>query len=267
MQESGAAPAPFLVFPTESAVLDGSSVTFRWDPVATATGYRLEVSDQQDFSSLTVEEEVGTATWHTVEGAFALNRTLYYWRVVAHRADGEHLGDIVESFISTTAADAAEGHLRPSRAEKLGPLAEMITGGSEDLLYLHSREVGSDSGPIDLQAADTESFYSGEEVVGVEHEGLEFGQIWKVIYVVIGVVLAVIVALFFWTRIEIDSARVERAAESVPAQLRNLEAEATLELTSYGVVDAENGLYRIPIDRAMELLVDESLAEQGVSNP
>jgi hypothetical protein len=44
--------------------------------------------------------------------------------------------------------------------------------------------------------------------------------------------------------------------ESVP--LRELRVRETEELNSYAVIDAAKGVYRIPIERAMELMANEN---------
>ncbi len=45
--------------------------------------------------------------------------------------------------------------------------------------------------------------------------------------------------------------------------LRELRARETSELSSYGVIDQEKGVYRIPIERAMKLLAEEAYAAPG----
>lgn len=46
------------------------------------------------------------------------------------------------------------------------------------------------------------------------------------------------------------------------ASLRDVRAKETELLTSYGIVDTTAGVYRIPIDRAMELMANEAFQEQ-----
>ncbi len=45
------------------------------------------------------------------------------------------------------------------------------------------------------------------------------------------------------------------------SRLREVRAHETELLSSYGVVDSTKGVYRVPIDRAMQLMVDESYAK------
>ncbi len=50
--------------------------------------------------------------------------------------------------------------------------------------------------------------------------------------------------------------------ETTPeAEMRRFLAEEEQELNSYGWVDAGNGIARIPIDRAMELIIEQGLPE------
>ena len=50
--------APALHGPRGAAVIDGSAVTFRWEPVEEATSYRLEVATDPAFEHRVYEEEV-----------------------------------------------------------------------------------------------------------------------------------------------------------------------------------------------------------------
>lgn len=52
-----------------------------------------------------------------------------------------------------------------------------------------------------------------------------------------------------------------RLQTSPPVDLENYRAAETRELTSYGWVDQQRGVIRIPIDRAIELLVERGLPQ------
>lgn len=54
----------------------------------------------------------------------------------------------------------------------------------------------------------------------------------------------------------------ENVLSKVDPRLRELRAEETRILNSYGKVDGEPDYVRIPIDRAMELMVEEAYREQ-----
>jgi hypothetical protein len=49
-----------------------------------------------------------------------------------------------------------------------------------------------------------------------------------------------------------------------PLDLAKFRAEEALVLSTYGVVDRENGIYRIPIEEAMRLIVERGLPVAGV---
>ena len=50
------------------------------------------------------------------------------------------------------------------------------------------------------------------------------------------------------------------------AALRELRARETEELNSYKLLDAERGIYRVPIERAIELLADEAYRSRRQSS-
>lgn len=50
----------------------------------------------------------------------------------------------------------------------------------------------------------------------------------------------------------------ERALKPQSAELQKLRAYEDEILSSYSVIDEEKGIYQVPIDRAMELLVEEA---------
>ena len=93
---------------------------------------------------------------------------------------------------------------------------------------------------------------------GYEKRDVNIGKILA--YAAGGIIILVILIIFL-----IDffiSVREENIYEAVlkpeSAPLRELRARETEELTTYRIVDADKGIYQIPIDRAMELLADES---------
>jgi hypothetical protein len=84
------------------------------------------------------------------------------------------------------------------------------------------------------------------------------------IYGIVGVVIVIIVIIF---GVDYFTAVTERAVEeavlkpqSVP--MRELRAREIEELTTYAVLDSAQGVYRIPIERAMELVADEAYQER-----
>jgi hypothetical protein len=54
--------------------------------------------------------------------------------------------------------------------------------------------------------------------------------------------------------------------QPVSAQLRELRSHEDEVLSTYQVIDATNGIYQIPIDRAMEILANQAYQNQAIQN-
>jgi hypothetical protein len=77
---------------------------------------------------------------------------------------------------------------------------------------------------------------------------------------IIGTIL-VIVTIFLLEALyhnTIVAERERKDAANPPAQIRELDAAQRRMLSDYRVIDAENDIVAIPIERAMELVVEES---------
>ncbi len=85
----GVPSAPSLVSPVDEAVLTSESVTYRWNPVAGATRYHLEVCSGPAWSedSMKFSRDVGGATEY-MDTAYRQDGTVYYWRVRAGNQAG-----------------------------------------------------------------------------------------------------------------------------------------------------------------------------------
>ncbi len=77
---------------------------------------------------------------------------------------------------------------------------------------------------------------------------------------VLSVVLLIIILVFLIDYFLESKEQMIYAAQLQPesADLNSLLVAEEEELTSYKVLDTERGVYRIPVDRAMELLVKEA---------
>lgn len=78
--------APTLVSPANGATGVAINAALRWDVVATATSYIVQVSTLPDFSILIFEKNDETGTW--CEAAGLAGNTLYFWRIGAVNAGG-----------------------------------------------------------------------------------------------------------------------------------------------------------------------------------
>jgi hypothetical protein len=96
-----------------------------------------------------------------------------------------------------------------------------------------------------------------------ENEGYETRDVnvGKVIAYGVGAIIVLVILIVFALDF-FASTREEIIYEAVlkpeSALLRDLRARETEELNSYGVLDAQKGIYRIPIDRAMKLMAEEA---------
>ena len=78
----------------------------------------------------------------------------------------------------------------------------------------------------------------------------------SVVFVALLIVILIFLIDYFVDTKEQMVYETQLKPESV--DLKSLIAAEKEELTSYKILDTERGIYRIPIDRAMELLVKES---------
>lgn len=96
--------------------------------------------------------------------------------------------------------------------------------------------------------------------IGVEPEGISARSIMQMAVGGFIFLSCIIVAVIFWIKVTEHEQEQLVANTSQPALLRQVNADAQRMLTQYGVVDAQQGVYRIPIDRAMDLVVQEAEA-------
>lgn len=97
-----------------------------------------------------------------------------------------------------------------------------------------------------------------EEHVQVEPEGIQAGSI---LVMVLGICVALAVVVVFAVNMsltEFESAGVAASETTGYPQLRETRAAAQALLSQTGPADAEAGIYRIPIESAMQQVVRES---------
>ena len=241
-------PAPALNAPREAAVVDGASVTFRWEPVQDALRYQLQIARDAAFQELVLERVVEGEASTVVEGEFETDGELFYWRVLAGNDEGWSSGDHVESFVSGTAEMAATHVARPD--ERMGPYPELIRSASVEAA---------------AEVTGEEKYFEEEAALGVEHEGVEAGQILGIALAIAAAIVMIVITLFQWTRIVETEARAAATGISGYPELREVEMQAEQMLRRYGVVDPGAGTYQIPIDRAMDLVVREAQQDTDTS--
>lgn len=94
--------------------------------------------------------------------------------------------------------------------------------------------------------------------MAVEPEGVPAGKIFSAGLIIFGTVTVAVITLFQIYSKGVQTASFEAADLYVayPA-IRDAQVEGMRKITQYEVLDEAEGRYRIPIDRAMELLVNE----------
>ena len=124
----------------------------------------------------------------------------------------------------------------------------------------HSKEIDA------LESFTGEARPSDETIAeGINPEGFSALPILKSLYMMFLAVAVVIVATIFWIKKEHQSVLDEVMLESEPRELRQAEANADRKLTQYGQINQDEGVYRVPIDRAIDLIMEEEWKEGNQS--
>jgi hypothetical protein len=245
---------PVLVSPTEEAIVDGRRVTFVWEPIEGAVRYSVQVASDTSFDQIAYEADAGLKTTHTAEGVIPVDENTYFWRIVAEDSGGTFHGeDNIQSFISGTVAEERMNLAAPDQDEEYGPLEPLVRGARA--------EVGAEV-THGIQ-------YVGEEAeLGVEHEGIEAGQILGLtLAIAVSLGLAVL-TLFQYVDLTAQATRDAAAGMSGYPERREADLQATRQLTHYGVIDSNQGVYKIPIERAIDIMANEAMEaeSQGYSS-
>ena len=92
---------------------------------------------------------------------------------------------------------------------------------------------------------------------GVEEEGLDIKAItmWSVLGII--TVIIFVGVLIPFSQFAFNSARENVNVTSSYYEIEQLERDANETLTTYGVVNGEEGIYRIPIDEAINKLATD----------
>ncbi len=240
-------PSPSLLTPVDAVSVDGSEVTFVWSSLEEAEAYRLQVAETARFDSLVVDAEVGSETAVTVGNQLPTDGQTFFWRVVVETKGEWNRTSPVEAFVATTEADAEHGSPETLAEE---PVTELARAARQEAT---------------VETFDFEDQIEKEKERGVAYEGVAASQIMGISASIIVVVLVAVAILFGW--FEQVSQNKERAVgeRQQYRNLRQAEMEATQRLQQYGVVDEEAGIYRIPIDRAMDLIATEEYQQRQQS--
>ncbi len=127
-----------------------------------------------------------------------------------------------------------------------------IFGGSSDD---HSHSTTSTIKDVSIESEDT--FFIEAVNHGVENENLDYNKIffWSGLGIVTVVVF--IVALIFFSQYSFNNAKNNALNSSTYLEITKLKADQTEQLNTYGVVDLEAGVYRIPIEEAINKIATD----------
>ena len=114
----------------------------------------------------------------------------------------------------------------------------------------------SEESTVDVEISDEKVADSVEHGVMLDQLNMKRLVFWSVFGIIL--VLIFVQALFEMYQYHERNVREAVAADTEYYQVNQLKREAREQLNSYGVVDLENGIYRIPIDSAInEVAADE----------
>lgn len=103
---------------------------------------------------------------------------------------------------------------------------------------------------------------SGNELhIAVEPEGLAVGAL--VYHAVTKVIVPIVIAVLFIfpiVNINVEQISAEATKQGGTPVKSNATAEAEMKLNNYRVIDRAAGIYQIPVERAMEIIVSKEQA-------
>jgi large repetitive protein len=120
----GTPAVPTLTTPIDGAISQTISLALAWTAVTDAATYRVQVSTDPAFTSLTVNDSAVSSTSKTVT---LLNATTYYWRVNAKNVAGTSAFSTTRSFSTKLATPSV---VSPATNATNQPLALNLTWGN-----------------------------------------------------------------------------------------------------------------------------------------
>lgn len=230
---------PDLVAPADAVVVHGRKVTFAWEASADADRYRLQVAETSRFEDPVVDAEVGNETAVTVGNQLPTDGETFFWRVRAGSDAGWSAPSAVESFIASTEEEAEQDLLAATDA---GPVTGLARASTREV---HGRVVTIDDR------------IEQEQDRGVAYEGVAAGQIMGIAVSILVVILVAVVVIFAWYGQVAQETQAALTDDQNYEVLQETRREGNDALSQYGVVNEEEGVYRIPIERAMDVIATE----------
>lgn len=235
--------SPTLVAPRNAVAVDGQKVTFAWEPSREADRYRLQVAPTARFDDLVLDEEVGNETAVTVGNQFPTDGETFFWRVLAGSYAGWGAPSDVESFAAVTEDEAEQSLLA---GEEAGPVTTLARAKKRE---------------VTRRVFDFENRFEEEKERGVAYEGIAANQIMAIAVAILVVILVAVTVIFGWYGQVVQQTQASATSEENYELRQELDQEAQEALSGYEVVDEEEGIYRIPIERAMDVIATEEYGQ------
>lgn len=127
---------------------------------------------------------------------------------------------------------------------------------TEEVMKEESKAHIEDHESVDVEVDDPDIAESVS--YGVMHDDLNYNRLifWSILGIVLVVIFVVGLLEMYQYNTNVTQERISEQSEYY--QIKQLNEEAQETLSSFGVVNPEEGIYRIPIDSAMNDIVDRN---------
>ncbi len=105
--------------------------------------------------------------------------------------------------------------------------------------------------------ASTEGHGSHHALVGVEKESINVGLILGIVLGTVVIVTGLVSLAFTMTEVTNQETKAILVVEADYPELREVRAAAATRLTQYDVVNSNENIFQIPIDQAINMIVNE----------
>jgi hypothetical protein len=153
-------------------------------------------------------------------------------------------------------ASSAEGDAVQQIADKYNVTTEEIAFWAREMGISDVSSADDSVDEVTLEAKN-ESFLSAIDF-GAQEDVLNYKRLtfWTVFGTIF--VLVIVVSLIYVFDSTISKTQQEVSAQSNYFDVNELKTRDAAKLSSFGVVDPENGIYRIPVDSAITLMLSEN---------
>ena len=111
-------------------------------------------------------------------------------------------------------------------------------------------------------AASTDGHESHHALVGVEKEAVNVGVVMGIVFGTVVIVSSLVAFAFTMTEVTQRETLALINAQTDYPELREARAAAASRLAQYNIVNAQEETYQIPIDQAINLIVNEQYLNQ-----